>query len=136
MNIPYEPIHKFSAERAETLAQLIESQPHTNLDDEAGFNMRSVSHHCGSPSCIAGWAGLLLGIPNTDWRVEAASMISDFLGCNLVEAKWLYYGDFVYQNLWEITPSQAAAAIRQLASNIGRTVGVPSGTPVLASLEQ
>jgi hypothetical protein len=118
MNIPYEPIRKFSAERAETLAQLIESQPHTNLDDEAGFNMRSVSHHCGSPSCIAGWAGLLLGIPTCRIAtIKAASVISDFLRCDLAEAKWLYYGDFAYQqNLWEITPSQAAAAIRQLAS--------------------
>ena len=116
----YEPIDRFRPERAEILARLIEGLPKAARQcDEDGFNMNRFAHPCGTPSCIAGWAASLLGR-----SVKNASSVDLqlFLGCTLGDASWLAYGYFrtwptiAQINLFEITPAEAAAAIRQLAA--------------------
>lgn len=121
MSEVYEPIDRFSPERAEVLARLIEELPHAPEGVDAGFSMQRFAHPCGSPSCIAGWAASLLGR-----SVKNASPVdlSLFLGCTLADSNWLAYGYFrqlptiAQVNLFEITPTEAAAAIRQLAKRM------------------
>lgn len=113
----YEPITTFSPFRAEILAKLIESQPKAvQKYCDNGFNMTRFAHPCGTPSCIAGWAASLLG------RSAIGATAVDlqlFLGCTLKDANWLAYGWFsasaVGLDVFKITPTEAAAAIRQLA---------------------
>lgn len=110
----YEPIDRFSPERAEVLARLIEGLPHAPDDEaEAGFNMRRYAHPCGTPSCIAGWASFLLGRGVLDTN---ATSLTRFLGCTWREAQWLAFGVFCSgKKLVDITPTEAAAAIRAVA---------------------
>lgn len=108
------PISEFSPERAEMLAKLIESLPHTTPEWHEGFNMRCFSHACGTPCCIAGWAASLMGMPARDANL---GVLIDFLGCTFHESARLVYGSF--SNKWrsEITPKEAAAAIRELITD-------------------
>lgn len=117
MSTVYEPIDRFSPERAELLAKLIEGLP------KAEFDMQQFAHPCGTPSCIAGWAASLL-----DRSVKHADAIDLqlFLGCTLNDANWLTYGYFRTQvPLCEITPAEAAAAIRQTAEILKTTEATP-----------
>lgn len=115
----YEPITKFSLERAEILAKLIESQ----LKSESyysgdGFNMARFAHRCGTPSCIAGWAATLIREPARD---ATPFDLEQFLGCTWEQANWLAYGRFKPDKLLgEITPAEAATAIREMAAVIAR----------------
>jgi hypothetical protein len=114
----YPPITEFSAERCEILASVIEQQPHTTVDAADGFNMSREWHTCGTPCCIAGFAAKMLTIVD-------GNPIQRFLGCTGGEALLLYYGDFpTAANPWkepaedymqQITPAEAAAALRALA---------------------
>lgn len=121
MSEVYEPIDQFSPERAEMLAKLIEGLPKAVKHDDRGFDMSMFARPCGTPSCIAGWAASLLGR-----SVKNASPVDLqlFLGCSPGAANRLAYGYFrtwptVAQiNLFEITPAEAAAAIRQLAERM------------------
>lgn len=124
MSQVYEPIDRFSPERAEVLAKLIEGLPKSKYRcSEEGFSMERFAHLCGTPSCIAGWAASLLGRSLQD----ASSVdLQLFLGCTFEQAKWLAYGHFrpggfiAEIELFEITPAEAAAAIRQLAERLSR----------------
>jgi hypothetical protein len=127
--VKYPPVTEFSAERCEILARVIEQQPHTTPDDADGFSMNAVRHTCGSPCCITGFANSMLAdrlpIPNSDsavirrlfWRRSA---IEQFLGCTREEAASLHNGSFSMQHGWpnlgDITPAEAAAALRALAA--------------------
>jgi hypothetical protein len=109
------PVKELSPERVEMLASLIESLPHTDFEASDGFNMNHFSHACGSPSCIAGWAGSLMGHCRVDYQDFGPAILVDFLGCSPRQAHHLYSGDFSPRGgMDEITPSQAAAAIRNL----------------------
>jgi hypothetical protein len=116
MQMKYPPITKFSAERCEILAQVIERQPHTTPDAADGFNMARERHICGTPCCIAGFAAAML----TE-RYGTFAAIQLFTGCTEVEARILYLGFFAcidigeYKPLEAVTPAEAAAAIRSLA---------------------
>jgi hypothetical protein len=114
----YDPITEFSAERCEILARVIEQQPHTTPDDADGFNMARERHTCGTPCCIAGFAAEML----TDVDGNA---ITNFLGCTVLEGMKLYYGEFPtaanplnkpVEYMLDITPAEAAAALRALAA--------------------
>jgi hypothetical protein len=118
-DIKYEPITEFSAERCEILAQVIERQPHTTTDIPNGFNMVRERHICGAPSCMAGFAADML-------TMYDGNPIVSFLGCSVREGMELYYGNFptasnplgisTIEYLLQITPAEAAAALRALAT--------------------
>jgi hypothetical protein len=115
----YDPITEFSAERCEILAQVIEQQPHTTPDSADGFSMVRQQHACGTPCCIAGFAAEML-------TEVAGNPIRRFVGCTVREGLDLYYGNFataaissensMVDYLSQITPAEAAAALRALAA--------------------
>lgn len=92
------------------LAAHIEKLPHTDLEAADGFSMTDWKHHCGTPSCIAGWAAHLSGAHHT-LPSEAAS---DWLGIRFEWAGSLYVPALM-RTLAEITPAEAAAALRKVA---------------------
>jgi hypothetical protein len=114
----YDPITEFSAERCEILARVIEQQPHTRPDAADGFSMARERHICGTPCCIAGFAAEMLT------EIDG-NPITSFLGCTVLEGMRLYYGEFPTaanplsipaEYMLDITPAEAAAALRALAA--------------------
>jgi hypothetical protein len=116
-DMKYEPITEFSAERCEILAQIIEQQPHTTESAESGFCLNRLMHPCGTPSCIEGFARSLLDLSEYAHNFKVRSGIQAFTGCEEHEAERLYWGEFSRKKLGDITPQEAAAAIRALAAN-------------------
>lgn len=50
-------LNELAKERIYLLAQLIENEEHVKkFSADSGFNMSYVTHECGTPSCIAGYA--------------------------------------------------------------------------------
>lgn len=98
------------------LAALIEQQLHTTEEDENGFNMNVVLHSCGTPCCIGGFCASLLlrDLKQVDFSTAAAKAIRQFLGCTREESHWLFFGVFSERPPAEITPVEAAEAIRSL----------------------
>jgi hypothetical protein len=117
--VKYEPITEFSPERCEILARVIEQQTHTTPDAADGFSMARERHTCGTPCCIAGFAAEMLT------HVDG-NPITRFLGCTEQDGMELYYGWFptaanpsnepAGDYLLDITPAEAAAALRALAA--------------------
>lgn len=116
-------------ERILALADLIERQPHTTLEENHGFYMGNWTHNCGTPSCIAGWAayasvdGILENMPGYGGYHEVGM---DFLGICRKQADALFEPDLLSEEekeeevdpteIWGfITPAQAAATLRRLA---------------------
>ncbi|PZP62989.1 MAG: hypothetical protein DI604_28090 [Delftia acidovorans] len=105
-------------ERILALANLIEKQPHSAVEEVSGFNMVSYVHACGTPACIAGWAVASEGTPSPLAHqpiqpTGVSSRAAKYLGLEYPEAEELFLGG-VY-DLDEITPAQAAACLRHLA---------------------
>jgi hypothetical protein len=110
-----------NVERILALADLIEKQPHTKIEDDSGFNMDRYRHDCGTPACIAGWAasvesGNIGGyIPGAGYTWATAQ---NFLGLRETQAQHLFapYGaDFDLYDWVDITPKMAATTLRNLA---------------------
>lgn len=74
------------------LADVIERQPHTDLNAPTGFNMCNWTHNCGTPACICGWANFVQD--DDDIHLGDVSTAREWLG---------------------ITPTHAAAVLRHLA---------------------
>jgi hypothetical protein len=98
-------------ERILLLADVIEKQPHTQFHARSGFNMRTYTHSCGSPSCIAGWAAELF-TENIEGSIfanaQAALDITDRQASNLFMVDEIPWSD--------ITPAHAARTLRNLAA--------------------
>lgn len=109
-----------NVERIRELANVIEVQPHTRIEDETGFNMRYFEHDCGSPACIGGWANFIWGKGREDTSTEARG----YLGISLEHAESLFFPDF---DMDRITPTHAAAVLRNLADTgkVDWSVGTP-----------
>ncbi|MBB3411264.1 hypothetical protein FHT87_005217 [Rhizobium sp. BK316] len=111
------------------LADLIEEQEHTEEDDAEGFTMTAITHDCGTPACIAGWAAWeALGRPSGhlyDVACDLEGEATDYLGINPMKADLLFYPPEEVGLYQEITPSQAAATLRHLAETgeVDWTVG-------------
>lgn len=116
-------------ERILALADLIEKQPHTGEADLSGFNMEWLTHDCGTPSCIAGWAAWENdGRPSkmdVDWGFYAVenraatwmgfAEITEGLSESEDQTFLLFYPQNPYDDYHSITPSHAAAVLRNLA---------------------
>jgi hypothetical protein len=114
-----------NTERILKLADVIEAQPHTDIEAESGFTMLSYSHVCGTPACIAGWAywletGKAIRVEQ-DVSVEAGALLD--LGPS--KQNQLFMPDFSWSG---ITPPHAAAVLRNLAATgeVDWSVGAPS----------
>lgn len=100
------------------LADLIEKQPHVELNSDSGFNMREYHHRCGTPSCIAGWVNEMSKETNCGGPEHSAAK---YLELDWVTADRLFepshlsgYHGGVFG--WrDITPQQAATTLRKLA---------------------
>lgn len=115
-------------ERILALADLIEKQPHTTVDDAHGFTMGNWTHACGTPACIAGWA---VFAENGSAKFESGEWVSSraasYLELDRDDAVLLFEPDLRNPDEFEddetdatdgwdeITPSQAAATLRRLA---------------------
>jgi hypothetical protein len=105
-------------ERILALADLIEEQPHTDEEADEGFTMESITHDCGTPACIAGWAAWeALGRQRGDLysiHTDLDAKAREFLDIDPLKAEDLFYPPFpiVYAT---VTPSEAAATLRHLA---------------------
>lgn len=106
-------------DRIRHLADVIEAQPHTELNDSTGFNMSDWTHNCGTPSCICGWANHL--------RNESEGR-TVMLASPREAGRWLGFDDdddrryvlfkpsTIDPDNWNaITPAHAAAVLRHLA---------------------
>jgi hypothetical protein len=100
------------------LADFIEKLPHFDIDQEPGtdaFSMIQYKTECGAPRCIGGWAayfGIKEGI-NLVITPQTAAMWLD-LGVNLAEH--LLFTPNIRCHYWDVTPAQAATALRRLAA--------------------
>jgi hypothetical protein len=102
------------------LADVIERQPHTDLNAPTGFCMTNWTHNCGTPACIAGWANFVQD--DGDLYLGDISAAARWLGITRSQAGELFAPD---ENLCEedgplflwsdITPTHAAAVLRHLA---------------------
>jgi hypothetical protein len=105
-------------ERILALADLIEQQPHADKEASEGFTMSSITHDCGTPACIAGWAAWeAVGRKNGDlydFDLDIEGKARDFLGISPTKADALFY-PYEFKAYGEITPSEAAATLRRLA---------------------
>lgn len=110
-------------ERINALADLIEQQPQSLHDDQPGFNMNRFVHHCGTPSCIAGWAAWeALQRPaniQETWREgeryrDVEDEAREYLGIDAETAGRLFWGTDGIK-LEPITKEQAARVLRHLA---------------------
>lgn len=105
-----------NAERILALADLIESQPHTDLNDPKGFNMTNWHHKCGTPSCIAGWAFAMMNGDNSGSEkipLGASDDAAKYLGLTPNQSADLF---FPRLEDWDsITPEDAAGTLRKLA---------------------
>lgn len=137
------PLNK---EKLELLASIIEKQKHNTTDEgnprdaEDGFTMVCITHHCGTPACIAGYAYTLA---LNDVTEEGREYCEDNRNPYNVTSSWLNdtlgpdgrtVGDYemllplfeprthvgkkrIYTEDWyDITPAQAAKVIRHLAA--------------------
>ena len=103
-------------ERILKLADVVERQKHAKVSDSHGFNMGEFRHECGTPSCIAGWACALKKRDKTGMKeidIDVFSQAKKYLGLSAYEADELFIPSSGYWSL--ITPSQAAATLRNLA---------------------
>lgn len=101
-------------ERILALAELIENQPHEELESEFGFNMEDFTHPCGTPSCIAGWAVFQAGGLEKDYHANS-KVAAEILGLEHRQAEDLFFAWRSKIGLEEITPFHAAATLRHLA---------------------
>jgi hypothetical protein len=101
-------------DRILALATFIEQQPHErDWCAPSGFGMGAVLHTCGTPSCIAGWAGWeAQGRPDTV-KGDAEGDGQEYLGIDGTTANDLFYPKRL--NYLDITPAQAASVMRELA---------------------
>jgi len=116
-------------ERILALADLIEAQPHTDVDSKHGFNMNSILHLCGTPCCIAGWA-----VWEAQGRPERVDRYKYETGLEIPAAEYLempldpqhYCGpamqlfypvddDINDRNYKDLQPVEAAKVLRHLA---------------------
>lgn len=112
------------------LADIIEAQPHTSVDEAQGFNMEGYIHHCGTPSCIAGFAAFesLKETTNDEEKIIKTLRLLERYNVNELwnlAIKWLGFSEEVeiyelfhprcsYQ--WHnITPQEAAKVLRHFA---------------------
>ena len=99
-------------ERILELADLIEKQPHTEIDADSGFNMLDFNHLCGTPSCIAGWA-VFQSNGNLEYVNSEEARIA--LGLNRLQCEDLFFAWSSNLSLEDITPAHAAFTLRHLA---------------------
>jgi hypothetical protein len=100
-----------NVDRILALADLIESLPKTEIEDDHGFCMVDYRHDCGTPACIAGWAVHLSGE-----KVDVKGTFyaaSTFLGISPNTAYDLFI--WAEKRLDQITPDEAANTLRHLA---------------------
>ena len=74
-----------------TLAKLIKAQPHTHYEAEAGFSMASLTHVCGTPSCIAGWAAYLATDGERIHPDDIERVAREYLGITMDGASELFF---------------------------------------------
>jgi hypothetical protein len=105
-------------ERILALADLIEAQPHTGLNEKTGFNMGEYRHECGTPACIAGWAAAAsVGDTTGTIKLEMYADIQaqQFLDLDGDQASALFQPPCEDEDEWdEITPDHAAFTLRHL----------------------
>ena len=118
-------------DRILALADLIEQQPHTDEDAAEGFTMESITHDCGTPACIAGWAAWEASGRQSrdlyDIYADVEGQAREFLGIGYSEADVLFYPPFpvIYAT---VTPTEAAATLRHLAETgrVDWSVAIPA----------
>lgn len=113
-------------ERILALADLIEKQPHTKLNDASGFNMGNWVHPCGTPACIAGFAAWVeSGNAEELPLMDVEDLAIQHLGIDRPTANELFSPDGVE---WRsITPAIAASTLRKLHDT--GEVDWPEATP-------
>lgn len=102
------------------LADHIEAMPHTDIDNEDVeghyFNMADYTqiYPCGTVCCIAGEVARLF--PPENLHICEDAHAREVLGITDQEASWLFFGKFWPGFRRDIKPAQAAAEIRELAT--------------------
>jgi hypothetical protein len=106
-------------DRILALADLVERQPHSDYYADAGFNMETYIHKCGTPSCIAGWAIFTFGgrsdLDCASDRDTENRDAGELLGIGEEQSYALFQPLHLEIPLRKITPKQSAATLRHLA---------------------
>lgn len=96
------------------LANLVEAQPHTDRKASSGFSMVAMTHDCGTPACIAGWAAWEARGRPSAFKSDNCFMIGrEYLDINTDQAFRLFMPRDWEEN--KHTPAQAARTLRHLA---------------------
>lgn len=80
------------------IVEVIKTKEHVNdyfdsLENVDAFSMSQLSYHCGTPSCIAGWAAFVSN--PEEWSVtpvgDVVEKATEFLGLSSEESRNLFY---------------------------------------------
>lgn len=105
-----------NVERINALADLIETLPHVGILEKEGFNMANYQHPCGTPACIAGFAIATYGTGDHFFSNDPSALAADLLNIEMYVACDLFHVYSSNKVMSQITPSEAAATLRHLAT--------------------
>lgn len=75
--------------------------------------------NCGTVACIAGWASLSNGGPNSE--VNSFKWARDWLGLDMDDARYLFRGYWTAKPLEEVTRSEAISELNRMIAEAERT---------------